>query len=146
MPEIDAYQLQQLQRDAAAYNDSRRTTRFVIKCVIAVTVAALALFFLFRLVSPQLNLYKANTEKQARIAESRSKAEAAKFESVAEVERAKGAAEANRIIAESLDEAYLRYLYIQNLDVAGASVIYVPTEAGLPILEAGRTTTPITTP
>jgi hypothetical protein len=49
-------------------------------------------------------------------------------------------AEANRIIGESLkgNESYLRYLWIQNLESGSNSVVYVPTEAGLPILEAGK--------
>lgn len=52
-------------------------------------------------------------------------------------------AEANRIVADGLGgpEGYLRYLYIESLKEAraqGAQVIYVPTEAGLPILEASR--------
>ena len=58
----------------------------------------------------------------------------------AEVERAKGVAEANKIIGESLNgnDAYLRYLWIERLGQNGQDVIYIPTEAGLPILEAGR--------
>jgi len=50
---------------------------------------------------------------------------------------------ANRIIGQSLrnNEDYLRYLWIHNLESAeqhGAQIIYVPTEANLPILEASR--------
>lgn len=37
----------------------------------------------------------------------------------------------------SINEGYLRYLWIDKLG-AGNQVIYVPTEAGLPILEAGK--------
>jgi hypothetical protein len=57
----------------------------------------------------------------------------------AEIARAKGVAEANQIIADSLknNEAYLRYLWIDKLS-DNQNVIYVPTEAGLPLLEAGR--------
>ena len=49
-------------------------------------------------------------------------------------------AAANEIIGQSLknNEAYLRYLWIQNLESGSNSVVYVPTEAGLPILEAGK--------
>lgn len=70
-------------------------------------------------------------------AESRIKQETAKAE--AEVIRAKGVAEANRIIADSLqgNESYLRYLWIDRIG-DNPNVIYVPTEAGLPILEAGQ--------
>ena len=51
-----------------------------------------------------------------------------------------GAAEANRIIGDSLreNEGYLRYLWIHNLAESSNQVIYVPTEANLPILEANR--------
>jgi regulator of protease activity HflC (stomatin/prohibitin superfamily) len=66
--------------------------------------------------------------------------ESAKALAAAEVERARGVAEANKIIGESLkgNEAYLRWQWIQNLESGSNSVIYVPTEAGLPILEAGQ--------
>ena len=56
------------------------------------------------------------------------------------VERAKGVAEANKIIGESLNgnEAYLHYLWLHGLETGNNDVIYVPTEANLPIMEAGR--------
>jgi hypothetical protein len=49
-------------------------------------------------------------------------------------------AKANQIIGQSLkdNEAYLRYLWIDKVDSTKGQIIYVPTEAGLPILEAGR--------
>lgn len=84
----------------------------------------------------------AQAEQNRRIAvlEAESKLEAAKSLAAAEVERAKGVAQANEIIGQSLkdNESYLRWLWIENLDKGGNSVIYIPTEAGLPILEAGR--------
>ncbi|MGD9276296.1 MAG: hypothetical protein PVJ67_03935 [Candidatus Pacearchaeota archaeon] len=45
-----------------------------------------------------------------------------------------------RIIGTSLqnNEAYLRYLWIDNLQNEHNQVIYVPTETNLPILEASR--------
>jgi prohibitin 1 len=55
-----------------------------------------------------------------------------------EIARAKGAAEANRIIANSITEDYIRYLWVQGLNDGNSEVIYVPTEANLPILEAGK--------
>lgn len=51
---------------------------------------------------------------------------------------ANGVAESNKIIAGSITEAYLRYMFIKNLSSTEKQVIYVPTEANLPILEAGR--------
>lgn len=84
-------------------------------------------------------LAKANQNRQIAVTEAQAKEESAKFLAQAEVERSKGVAEANRIIGSSLqgNEAYLHYLWIQELANSG-HVIYVPTEANLPILEAGR--------
>jgi hypothetical protein len=68
---------------------------------------------------------------------------AAKGSAQAEIEKARGIAEANTIVADSLKghEEYLRYLWIDRVaGSAGREVIYVPTEANLPILEATRLT------
>lgn len=64
----------------------------------------------------------------------------AKAEGQADIERAKAAAEANRIIGESLkgNDEYLRYVWIKGLQDGKGERIYIPTEAGLPILEAGK--------
>jgi hypothetical protein len=85
-------------------------------------------------------LAHAEAERQVLVTEAAAKAHAATELARAEVERAKGVAEANRIIGESLkgNEAYLRYLWIQGLNDGNTETIYVPTEAGLPILEANR--------
>lgn len=90
----------------------------------------------------EAELARATQNRQIRVQEAAAKKEAAVLEAQAEVERAKGVAEANKIIGDSLkgNEAYLRYLWIQGLqEGATPQVVYVPTEAGLPILEAGRT-------
>ncbi len=101
---------------------------------------------------PQYNIYSqrlhgeallahAQAAKEVAVAEAKAKMESASLLAQAEIARAKGVAEANKIIGESLkgNEAYLRYLWIQNLENSSAhQVIYVPTEAGLPILEASR--------
>jgi regulator of protease activity HflC (stomatin/prohibitin superfamily) len=90
--------------------------------------------------SGQAKLAEAESSRQIVIAEAKAKEESAKWLALAEIERAKGVAEANKIIGESLKghEEYLRYLWIHNLETGTNSVIYVPTEAGLPILEANR--------
>jgi hypothetical protein len=56
----------------------------------------------------------------------------------AEVIRAEGVAKANKIIGDSLTEGYLRYLWIQGLQTNQMQVVYVPTEANLPIMESHR--------
>lgn len=89
----------------------------------------------------EAELAQAEQNRQIQIAQSRAKAEAAQFEADAEVARAKGVAGANKIIGDSLrdNEAYLRYLWINGLEQnKNQTVVYVPTEANLPLLEAQR--------
>ena len=106
-----------------------------------ITAVVVAIVIAFGLISPQLRLYKANTEKQAVIAEARAKADSAGFLKDAEITRAEGVAEANRIIANSITDEYTRWLYVDQLDEIDGQIIYVPTEAGIPILEAQRLAT-----
>jgi hypothetical protein len=84
-------------------------------------------------------LAKSEFAKQALIQEAHSKQEAARFLAEAEVIRADGVAKANKIIGDSLqgNEAYLHYLWIHNLELGNNEVIYVATETGMPIFEAG---------
>lgn len=87
----------------------------------------------------EASLHRAEQDRQIAVQEAQAKMEAAKMLANAEIERARGVAEANRIIGEGLKghSEYLTYLWIQELANAG-HVIYVPTEANLPIVEAGR--------
>jgi len=62
----------------------------------------------------------------------------AKKDAEIEVARAHGVAESNKIIADSISEEYLRYRFIEGLHDGNSEIIYVPTEANLPILEATR--------
>lgn len=88
----------------------------------------------------EAKLAHANSEREVQVRDAQGRFEASTLLAKAEVERAKGVAEANRIIGDSLknNESYLRYLWIHNLGEGKNDVIYVPTEAGLPILEAGK--------
>ena len=89
----------------------------------------------------EAQLAQAQQNRNIAIAQSKAKAEAAQYEADAEVTRAKGVASANKIIGDSLkeNEAYLRYLWINGLENGqNRTVVYVPTEANLPILEAKR--------
>ncbi len=96
--------------------------------------------------SGRAELAQADGNRQIAIREAQAKQESAKSLAQAEIERAKGVAEANRIIGASLDgnEAYLHYLWIHSLQETKDKVIYVPTEANLPILEAARLAPPPT--
>lgn len=90
----------------------------------------------------QAELARAQQNRQVKVAEAQALEESAKHTAQAEIEKAKGVAEANRIIGESLhgNEAYLRWLWIEGLKErqGETSIVYIPTEAGLPILEAGK--------
>jgi len=86
------------------------------------------------------DLAKAEWTKKILTETAKAELENAKLKSQAEVERAKGVAEANKIIGDSLkgNEDYLRYLWITNMNEASKEIVYIPTEAGMPILEAGK--------
>ena len=86
-------------------------------------------------------LANAEYSKRVTVETAKAKKDSATFEADAEVARAEGVAKANQIIGDSLKgkEEYLRYLYITNLaEGQNREVIYIPTEAGIPILEANR--------
>lgn len=82
---------------------------------------------------------EAESSKQIKVLEAKAALEAAELNGKAEIIRAEATAKANKILGDSLksNEAYLRYLWIQEISKQ-PNVIYVPTEAGLPILEAGK--------
>ena len=124
----------------------RNTGSFLGLLLVGTILAAAAMFVL-----PQWNVWRADLAGQAALAqaenerkvlieEAKARLESSRFYAQAEVERAKGVAEANLIVAEGLGgpEGYLRYLWIQKLGENKQDVIYIPTEAGVPILEAGR--------
>lgn len=88
----------------------------------------------------EAQLAEAMSNRQIAIQEAHAKMEAAKDLAQAEVIRAEGIAKANKIIGQSLEnnKAYLDWLWIDQLEKNNNAVIYVPTEANLPILEANR--------
>ena len=69
---------------------------------------------------------KAEQNRRIRIEEAKANLEAEKLNAQAEIERAKGAAEAIRI----------ENLWVRQQNNVPSKVIYIPTEANLPILEA----------
>ena len=124
------------------------------RCILSIILAILIVVFCIggcMYGYPKYQVYKSDLAGQAQLKEAESnrkiiilEAEAQK-ESAAllaevEVTRAKGVAEANKIIGNSLknNESYLRWLWISNMKETSNDVIYIPTEAGLPILEAGK--------
>ena len=90
----------------------------------------------------QADLAQAESETRIAIRRAEGEREAAIHLAHADIGRAKGTAAAIREVEGALGgpEGYLRWKYIQMLEEATATkeIIYIPTEAGLPILEAGR--------
>jgi len=88
--------------------------------------------------SKKVLIEDAKAKNESSTLQAQTKVTIAKAEAQAEIERAKGVAEANRIIGESLkgNSEYLRYLQIDAIRNSQGDKIYIPTEAGLPILEA----------
>lgn len=122
---------------------------------LAIRVAKWAVAILLLLIAalmvgcPHYNVYKrelngkaalqeATWNRRIAIEEARAKLESDSMLALAEVIRARGlAASADTVIASlGSPEAYLRYLWINNIDAQSGERIYIPTEAGLPILEA----------
>lgn len=129
---------------------SEQEAKSVVKVVLLAFVLCLLSFGGCLVGGPQYNVWKQRMEGNAQLARSESskqvmvqdakaKEESAKYQAQAEVIRAEGVAKANKIIGESLknNDGYLHYLWIHNLELGNHDVIYIPTETGLPIFEAG---------
>lgn len=112
-----------------------------VMALVAVAAVGLPIYNVWtKEMSGKADLANAEWSKQIAIEEAKAELESASLKAAAEVERAKGVAEANAIIGDSLkdNDAYLRYLWINGLHDGSSEVIYIPTEANLPILEAVR--------
>lgn len=150
---MDAREQRELERAAK----DRKMIKLWVKIVAGTILGIIALVLTVSVITPQINLYRKNTEKQAVIAEQKAKSQAAEYaaksavtqaqaKADAEVIRAQGLADSQAIIAKTLSDDYLQYLYINALAEGNGQIIYVPTEAGLPILEAGRAVPTTTAP
>lgn len=83
---------------------------------------------------------KAEQNRKIRIEEAKANLESEKLNAQAEIARARGAAKAIEIENGAITPTYIQYLWVrqQNLSGNNSKIIYIPTEAGLPLLEAGR--------
>lgn len=132
------------------FKNQRGNAVAVILTLTAIAILAVLFFGLpmwnvwRRGLSGEAALREAEWSRQIAVKEAQAFRDSAKFKQEAEIIRAEGVARANVIIAEGLQghDEYLRYLWIQALEhtatAQGGQVIYVPTEANLPIMEATR--------
>lgn len=86
----------------------------------------------------QITITEAIAKNEAATSQAQAAIKIASARAEAEIIRARGAAEANRIIDSTLTDRYLRYRWVEGLNDGNSEVIYVPTEANLPLLEAGK--------
>ena len=131
-------------------NNSNNITPALMKVVAMVVAAIVVLSLAIAFVRPWYNVWsqemegkaefaKAEQNRKIKIEEAKANLEAEKLNAQAEVERAKGAAEAIRIENGSITPTYIQYLWVrQQSDLGNKTVIYVPTEGNLPILESMR--------
>lgn len=88
-------------------------------------------------------LSHADYERQVQVVNAQANLQAQNYNAQSEVIRAKGVAAANNIVKDSITDQYIRYLWVQTLENnKGNQIIYVPTEMGLPLSEAGRAVQP----
>ena len=108
--------------------------------VVLILIGILWAYPNYKVYAKELNgkaqLKEAEWNRQIAIQEAQALKESAKLKAEAEVIRAGGIAEANAIISGSITAEYIKYKFVEGLNDGNTEVIYVPTEANLPILEA----------
>ena len=82
-------------------------------------------------------LAEAEFNQQVITVEARARLQAEIYNAQAEVERARGAAQAMYEVQDALSEEYILYLWVR-LMAGNPNVIYIPTEGSLPVLEVNR--------
>ena len=126
---------------------NRISFKGIIIIVVVVCAAILGLMFGMPLynvwqqeMTGKAEFSRVEQNRKIKVEEAKAEKESAIFRAEAEIERAKGVAKANEIIGGSLKDnrEYLIYLWIQALNDETNSIIYVPTESNVPILEADR--------
>ena len=130
-------------------NVSSKTIQSIIGAVVGFVIVAVGLMFAipwYHVWSQEMEgkaeFAKAEQNRKIKIEEARANLEAEKLNAQAEVERAKGAAEAIRIENGSITPTYIQYLWVrQQSNLNDKTVIYVPTETNLPLLESTRNIT-----
>ena len=90
-----------------------------------------------------VELHRAKQNRQIQIEEAKTKVEVARTLADAEVIKANGVSRASGMMAGHSEElrAYIHLKYIEMLEATaqgGNTIIYIPTEAAMPILDVGR--------
>lgn len=122
-----------------------KTSQIILSFVLAVLITVGLLFGI-----PKYNVWKqemkgraefaqAEQNRKIKVKEAEANLQAEKLNAQAEVERAKGAAEAIKIENGQLTTTYIQYLWVrQQSNNQIQKIVYIPTEASMPILEAKK--------
>lgn len=91
---------------------------------------------------------KAEQNRRILVEEAKAKLEAEKLNAQAEIERAKGMAEAMKVENGTLSETYNQYLFIRTLEKLAdkgdlPQIIYVPSNGLLPVMDVNKTSNAI---
>lgn len=129
--------------------------KYIILIVIVVLVVVAGLMFGLPLynvwqqeMSGKAEMAKAEQNRKILVEEANARYEAAKLDAKAEIERAKGMAQAMEIENGKLTSTYNQYLFIRTLEKISdkgslPQTIYIPTEGMLPVMNiAGQQKTP----
>lgn len=136
--------------------EEKKEKRLIIKWTTLGILLLLFIVILFMAGCPAYNVYQqrmegeavlahAQSSREVAVAEAKAKMESAALLAQADTIRAHGVARSNQIIGASLkgNVEYLHWLWIDNIDKNPNATIYIPTEANLPIMEAGRFAKPV---
>lgn len=128
---------------------------WIVSGIIAVVVVIAGLMFGLPLynvwqqeMSGKAEMAKAEQNRKILVEEANARYEAAKLDAKAEIERAKGMAQAMEIENGKLTSTYNQYLFIRTLEKISdkgslPQTIYIPTEGMLPVMNiAGQQKTP----
>lgn len=133
------------------YEEQKRKERKIVIKFMSVSIAALfVISAILMVVVPvykvwsqemkgKAELAQAEQNRRIKIEEAKANLEAEKLNAQAEIERAKGAAEAIQIENGQLTTTYIQYLWVrQQANNQIQKIVYIPTEASMPILEAKK--------
>lgn len=132
--------------------ENDKSTNAAVGCFLTLAIVSIVLVVAWFAVGPWYSVWqqemrgkaeyaRAEQNRKIKIEEAKANLEAEKLNAQAEVERAKGAAEAIKIENGSITPTYIQYLWVrQQANLNNKTVIYIPTEGNLPLLESARLT------
>lgn len=131
--------------------EDKKLTKGIIKWTTLSIITVFSLVVVGMVGCPQYEVYCKTKDGEAALKEAESSRQIQQLEALAtknsaadlaaaDTIRAHGVARSNQIIGNSLKDnpEYLHWLWIDNIEKNPNAVIYIPTEANLPILESSR--------